>query len=75
MEFIMPLWPAYPELFLLVMTCVVLIVDLFVSDDNRIVTYGLTQFTLAGCALPVTLASHLGSPAAAAGGSCAGEGI
>ncbi len=51
MEFIMPLWPAYPELFLLVMTCVVLIVDLFVSDDNRIVTYGLTQFTLAGCAL------------------------
>ena len=36
MEFIMPLWPAYPELFLLVMTCVVLIVDLFVSDDNRI---------------------------------------
>lgn len=51
MEFIMPLWPAYPELFLLAMTCVVLIVDLFVSDDNRIVTYGLTQFTLAGCAL------------------------
>jgi NADH-quinone oxidoreductase subunit N len=51
MEYIMPLWPAYPELFLLVMACVILIVDLFVSDDNRIVTYGLTQFTLAGCAL------------------------
>lgn len=51
MEYIMPLWPAYPELFLLVMACVILLVDLFVSDDNRIVTYGLTQFTLAGCAL------------------------
>jgi NADH-quinone oxidoreductase subunit N len=51
MEYIMPLWPAYPELFLLVMACVILIVDLFVCDDNRIVTYGLTQFTLAGCAL------------------------
>jgi NADH-quinone oxidoreductase subunit N len=51
MEYIMPLWPAYPELFLLAMACVVLIVDLFISDDNRIVTYGLTQFTLAGCAL------------------------
>lgn len=51
MEYIMPLWPAYPELFLLVMACLILVVDLFVSDDNRIVTYGLTQFTLAGCAL------------------------
>ncbi|MBM3373302.1 MAG: NADH:ubiquinone oxidoreductase subunit N, partial [Betaproteobacteria bacterium] len=51
MEYIMPLWPAYPELFLLAMACVVLIVDLFISDDNRVVTYGLTQFTLAGCAL------------------------
>jgi len=51
MEYIMPLWPAYPELFLLGMACVILIVDLFVSDDNRIVTYGLTQFTLVGCAL------------------------
>ncbi len=51
MPFISPLWPAYPELFLLVMACVILLVDLFISDDNRIVTYGLTQFTLVGCAL------------------------
>ncbi len=51
MQFITPLWPAYPELFLLVMACLILIVDLFISDDNRIVTYGLTQFTLAGCAV------------------------
>jgi NADH-quinone oxidoreductase subunit N len=51
MQFITPLWPAYPELFLLVMACVILIADLFISDDNRIFTYGLTQFTLAGCAV------------------------
>jgi NADH-quinone oxidoreductase subunit N len=51
MEYITPLWPAYPELFLLLMACVILIADLFVSDDNRIFTYGLTQTTLAGCAL------------------------
>ncbi|MBY0270754.1 MAG: NADH-quinone oxidoreductase subunit NuoN [Burkholderiales bacterium] len=51
MQFITPLWPAYPELFLLVMACVILIADLFISDDNRVFTYGLTQFTLAGCAV------------------------
>jgi len=51
MQFILPLWPAYPELFLLVMACAILLIDLFISDDNRIFTYGLTQFTLAGCAL------------------------
>ncbi len=51
MQYITPLWPAYPELFLLVMACLILIVDLFISDDNRVFTYGLTQFTLAGCAI------------------------
>jgi NADH-quinone oxidoreductase subunit N len=51
MQYITPLWPAYPELFLLVMACVILIADLFISDDNRVFTYGLTQFTLAGCAV------------------------
>ncbi len=51
MQFITPLWPAYPELFLLVMACVILVADLFISDDNRVFTYGLTQFTLAGCAV------------------------
>ena len=49
MQFIQPLWPAFPELFLLLAVCVVLIADLFVSDENRIVTYGLTQASLIGC--------------------------
>ena len=42
MEFIQPLWPAYPELFLLAAVCVILVADLFVAPENRIVMYGLT---------------------------------
>jgi hypothetical protein len=37
MQYIMPLWPAYSELFLLGMVCVILIAYLFVNVDNRIV--------------------------------------
>jgi len=48
MQYIMPLAPAYPELFLLTMACVILVADLFVSDDNRVVTYALTLAALAG---------------------------
>lgn len=51
MEFIQPLWPAYPEIFLLGAVCVILVADLYVSDENRIVTYGLTQAALVGCVL------------------------
>jgi NADH-quinone oxidoreductase subunit N len=51
MQYILPLWPAYSEIFLLAMACLILIVDLFLHDDNRGVTYLLTQATLAGCAL------------------------
>ena len=39
--------PAYPEIFLLVATCVVLLVDLFVNDENRLVTYIIAQLSLA----------------------------
>ena len=48
MEYIQPLWPAYPELFLLGAVCVILVADLFVAEENRIVTYGLTQAAFAG---------------------------
>jgi NADH-quinone oxidoreductase subunit N len=50
MQYIQPLWPAYPEIFLLAMACVILIADLFISDEKRGITYYLTQLTLAGCA-------------------------
>jgi len=59
MRYILPLVPAYPELFLLVMVCVILIADLFVRDDRRIVTYALTQFTMAGCFAITLLTSEV----------------
>jgi NADH-quinone oxidoreductase subunit N len=61
MQYITPLAPAYAELFLLGMVCVILVVDLFVSDDNRIVTYALTQFALAG-AFAITFVTATGQP-------------
>jgi len=37
---------AWPEIFLLTMVCVVLVVDVFLTDENRNVTYVLSQLTL-----------------------------
>jgi NADH-quinone oxidoreductase subunit N len=52
MNFTTPvLLPAYPEIFLLLMVSVVLVVDLFLSERTRGVTYALTQLALAGCAV------------------------
>ena len=64
MQYIQPLWPAYPELFLLAMACVILMADLFVSDHQRGITYFLTQVALAGCALItwLTWSSASGEP-------------
>ena len=49
MEYITPLAPAYAEIFLLCMICVILLLDLFLADARRGVTYGLTLLTLLGC--------------------------
>jgi NADH-quinone oxidoreductase subunit N len=43
--------PAYAEIFLLVMGCVVLIVDLYLPDRHRDVTYALSLLSLAGAAV------------------------
>ncbi len=51
MSFIMPLAPAYAEVFLLCMVCAILLIDLFLSEARRGVTYVLTLATLAGCFL------------------------
>ncbi|MDH3288878.1 MAG: NADH-quinone oxidoreductase subunit NuoN [Betaproteobacteria bacterium] len=61
MQYITPLAPAYAELFLLGMVCVILVADLFVSDDNRVVTYALTQLALAG-AFAITYITMTGQP-------------
>jgi NADH-quinone oxidoreductase subunit N len=49
MELILPLWPAYPELFLLAAASLILVVDLFVREEKRVVTFALTIVALAGC--------------------------
>jgi NADH-quinone oxidoreductase subunit N len=41
---------AYPEIFVLTAACVILLVDLFVSDERRIVTYMLSMLSLVGAA-------------------------
>jgi NADH-quinone oxidoreductase subunit N len=59
MQYIQPLWPAWPEIFLLAMACVILIADLFVRDDNRDLTYLLTQLTLAGVGVIVWFSASI----------------
>jgi len=51
MNYLSTLLPAYAEIYLLVMVSAILIVDLFVTDTNKTITYLLVQMTLLGCAL------------------------
>jgi NADH-quinone oxidoreductase subunit N len=43
--------PAVPEIFLLTAACVVLLLDLFLTDESRWISYLLTLASLVGCAL------------------------
>jgi len=52
MEFINPNFvPALPEIFILCMACIILVIDLFLTESNRIITYLLSQATLLGAAI------------------------
>ncbi|MDL1865491.1 NADH-quinone oxidoreductase subunit NuoN [Betaproteobacteria bacterium PRO5] len=52
MDFLLPdFTPAYPEIFLLLMVCVVMLADLFAGERNRYLAFYLSLLTLAGCAL------------------------
>lgn len=52
MDFLSPDFaPAYPEIFLLVMVCVVMLADLFAGARHRYLAFSLSLFALAGCAL------------------------
>ncbi len=51
MDLMTNLMPVSAEIFLLVMVSVILIVDLLVKQNNRIVTYALVQLTLVVCSL------------------------
>jgi NADH-quinone oxidoreductase subunit N len=46
--------PVLPEIFILTAACTVLVVDLFLKEENRIISYGLTQISLL-LAIGVTL--------------------
>lgn len=60
---------ALPEIFVLGMGCLILIVDLFLSDRSRVVTYLLSQATLIG-AFVLTLGSFMsGTTAVTFGGT------
>lgn len=50
MDYLATLSPLYAEIFLLVMACTILIVDLFVTSLGKTPTYLLVQITLFGCA-------------------------
>lgn len=52
--------PALPEIFLLTMACVILIADLFFSEDQRVITHWLSIATIAGLAV-ITL-FQVGNP-------------
>jgi NADH-quinone oxidoreductase subunit N len=62
MTFVAPEFtPAIPEMFVLGMACLILLVDLYLRDDQRDVTYWLTQATLLGAAV-LTLAGREPEP-------------
>ena len=58
MQFALPdLRLAAAELFMAAMACVILVVDLYVKDGKRSLTYALTQFTLLGATVATVLTS------------------
>ncbi len=57
MNLMADLIPAGAEIFLLVMVCVILIVDLMLAESSKIYTYSLVMLTLLGCSL-ITVGTH-----------------
>ena len=62
MNFVAPdFTPVVPELFVLFMTCAVLVIDVFLEQRQRHITYGLAQLTLLGAAV-LTLLTYAHAP-------------
>jgi NADH-quinone oxidoreductase subunit N len=64
--------PAVPEIFVLAATCAILIVDLFLKDSQRDLTYWLAQITVLG-ALVMTLGAYDPDAPLTFGGSFIGD--
>jgi len=63
--------PAYPEIFVITMACVILLVDLFVSEKRRFISCGLALLTVVGSAV-LTL-RHFGTGGVAFHGMFVGD--
>ncbi len=62
MKFVTPdMLPALPEIFVFSMACAILVIDLFLSDRLRVISWWLAQATLIGAAL-LTLKVASGTP-------------
>ncbi len=65
---------ALPEIFVLSMACIILVLDLFIRDDSRILTYLMVQATLVGAAV-ATLGVQLPETTLAFGGTFISDGM
>ncbi|MFZ4790328.1 MAG: NADH-quinone oxidoreductase subunit NuoN [Candidatus Competibacteraceae bacterium] len=62
MNFVAPdFMPVLPELFVLAMICFIVVIDVFLEQRQRHITYGLAQLTLLGAAL-LTLITYAQAP-------------
>lgn len=62
MNFVAPdFMPVLPEIFVLTLVCCILVVDVFLEQSQRHITYGLAQITLLGAAL-ITLFTYAQAP-------------
>jgi len=52
-------FPAIPEIFVLTMGCLILVIDLYIRQQNRVLTYLMTQATLVIAAV-LTVYVHTG---------------
>lgn len=63
MNFVAPdFLPVLPELFVLTMACAILVIDVFLDEQHRHISYGLTQLTALGAAALVLL-TYASAPA------------
>lgn len=65
---------ALPEIWVLGMACLILVLDLFIRDDSRILTYLMVQATLVVAAL-ITLAVQVPEPVLAFGNTFISDGM
>ncbi|MBK8510241.1 MAG: NADH-quinone oxidoreductase subunit NuoN [Candidatus Competibacteraceae bacterium] len=63
MNFVAPdFLPLLPELFVLTMACAILVIDVFLDEEKRHISYGLSQLTVLGAAALIAL-TYASAPA------------